>query len=298
MSMTTMPSGASGGAAYLMPRRPTAGEMDAIVARSGRATVVPTGLAELDEWTGGGLHIGQLTVVAAVPGVGRSTLGLGFLRACSIEHRMPGVLFSPTMIRDEAMMRILAAEAGVRLRPIRAGGMTDADRAAIARSVNGITSAPLFIDDTPDQTLPQIWRTARRLTQDHDLKLIVVDELALVSPDDARGSVDEKIAEVTRSLKVLAQELQVAVVAVVHLDQGCGEHPDNRPSVADLPGDGSVERDADTIVLIHRPDRWDNDDPRAGEADLILGKHRNGLTATITVAHQLHLARFKHMPRG
>ena len=271
--------------------QPTMDALDAIASRGGTAQGIPTGFADLDEVTNG-LHPGQMIIIAARPGVGKSTLGLDFARSCSIKHGMTSVIFSLEMSRTEIVMRMLSAEAKIRLTDMRGGRMSDDDWTRLARRMSEISEAPLFIDDSPNLTMMEIRAKARRLKQRHDLKLIVVDYMQLMTSGKRVESRQQEVSEFSRQLKLLAKELEVPVVAISQLNRGPEQRNDKRPMLADLRESGSLEQDADVVLLIHRPDAWERDDPRAGEADLILAKHRAGPTSTISVAHQLHYSRF------
>jgi len=277
--------------------QPTMDEIDAIASRGGTSLGVPTGFVDLDEVTNG-LHAGQMIIIAARPGIGKSTLGLDFCRACSVKHGMTSVIFSLEMSRTEIVMRMLSAEARIRLQDMRGGRMSDDDWTRLARRMSEISEAPLFIDDSPNMTMMEIRAKARRLKQRHDLKLIVVDYMQLMTSGKRVESRQQEVSEFSRQLKLLAKELEVPVVAISQLNRGPEQRTDKRPMLADLRESGSLEQDADMVVLIHRPDAWERDDPRAGEADLILAKHRAGPTATVTVAHQLHYSRFADLAQG
>nr|WP_133848795.1 replicative DNA helicase [Labedaea rhizosphaerae] len=277
--------------------QPTMDEIDAIASRGGSSLGVPTGFADLDEVTNG-LHPGQMIIIAARPGVGKSTLGLDFARSCSIKHGLSSVIFSLEMSRTEIVMRMLSAEAKIRLADMRGGRMTDDDWTRLARRMSEISEAPLFIDDSPNMTMMEIRAKARRLKQRNDLKLIVVDYLQLMSSGKRVESRQQEVSEFSRALKLLAKELEVPVIAISQLNRGPEQRSDKRPMLADLRESGSLEQDADMVMLIHRPDAWERDDPRAGEADLILAKHRAGPQATVTVAHQLHYSRFTDLAQG
>jgi replicative DNA helicase len=277
--------------------QPTMDEIDAIASRGGSALGVPTGFVDLDDMTNG-LHSGQMIIVAARPGIGKSTLGLDFCRSCSVKHGMTSVIFSLEMSRTEIVMRMLSAEAKIRLQDMRGGRMSDDDWTRLARRMSEISEAPLFIDDSPNMTMMEIRAKARRLKQRHDLKLIVVDYMQLMTSGKRVESRQQEVSEFSRQLKLLAKELEVPVVAISQLNRGPEQRTDKRPMLADLRESGSLEQDADMVILIHRPDAWERDDPRAGEADLILAKHRAGPTATVTVAHQLHYSRFADLAQG
>ncbi|WP_100520907.1 replicative DNA helicase [Mycobacteroides abscessus] len=276
--------------------QPTMDEIDAIASAGGISKGVPTGFTDLDEITNG-LHPGQMIIVAARPGVGKSTLGLDFMRSCSIKHQLPSVIFSLEMSKTEIVMRLLSAEAKIKLGDMRSGRMSDDDWTRLARRMSEISEAPLYIDDSPNLTMMEIRAKARRLNQKAGLKLVVVDYLQLMTSGKKHESRQQEVSEFSRNLKLLAKELEVPVIAISQLNRGPEQRTDKRPQVSDLRESGSLEQDADMVILLHRPDAFERDDPRGGEADLILGKHRNGPTATITVAHQLHLSRFTNMAR-
>lgn len=227
-----------------------------------------------------------------------STLAMDFLRSCSIGNQMTGAMFSLEMSKTEIVMRLLSAEAKIKLADMRSGSMTDDDWTRLARRMGEISEAPLYIDDSPNLTMMEIRAKARRLKQRNDLKLVVVDYMQLMTSGKKVESRQQEVSEFSRQLKLLAKELEVPVVAISQLNRGPEQRTDKKPQVSDLRESGSLEQDADMVILLHRPDAFERDDPRAGEADIILGKHRNGPTATITVAHQLHLSRFVDMARG
>jgi replicative DNA helicase len=276
--------------------QPTIDEIDAIATAGGISRGVPTGFTDLDELTNG-LHPGQMIIVAARPGVGKSTLGLDFLRSCSIKHRMASVIFSLEMSKSEIVMRLLSAEAKIKLADMRSGRMSDDDWTRLARRISEISEAPLYIDDSPNLTMMEIRAKARRLRQRANLRLIVVDYLQLMTSGKRFESRQVEVSEFSRHLKLLAKELEVPVIAISQLNRGPEQRTDKKPMLADLRESGSLEQDADVVILLHRPDAFERDDPRGGEADLILAKHRNGPTRTVTVAHQLHLSRFANMAR-
>ncbi|MEI6252628.1 MAG: replicative DNA helicase [Mycobacteriaceae bacterium] len=226
-----------------------------------------------------------------------STLGLDFMRSCSIKNRMASVIFSLEMSKSEIVMRLLSAEAKIKLADMRSGRMSDDDWTRLARRMSEISEAPLFIDDSPNLTMMEIRAKARRLSQKSDLRLIVIDYMQLMTSGKKFESRQQEVSEFSRNIKLLAKELHVPVVAISQLNRGPEQRTDKKPMVSDLRESGSLEQDADMVILLHRPDAFERDDPRGGEADLILGKHRNGPTKTITVAHQLHLSRFTNMAR-
>jgi replicative DNA helicase len=277
--------------------QPTVDELDAIASRGGHSMGVKTGITDLDDVIHG-LQGGQMIIIAARPGVGKSTLATDIARSCSISQRLTSFIVSLEMSRSEIMMRILSAECKIRLQDMRAGRMSDDDWTRLARRMGEINEAPLFIDDSPNLTMMEIRAKARRLKQRNDLRLLVVDYLQLMTSGKRVESRQQEVSEFSRNLKLLAKELDIPIIAVSQLNRGPEQRTDKRPLLSDLRESGSLEQDADLVILLNRPDAWDRDDPRAGEADLIIAKHRAGPTSTITVAHQLHYSRFVDLARG
>ena len=165
----------------------------------------------------------------------------------------------------------------------------------MARRSGELAEAPLFLDDSPNLTMMEIRAKARRLKQRQDLQLIVIDYLQLMTSGKRVESRQQEVAEFSRSLKLLAKELEVPVVAISQLNRGSEQRTDKRPQLSDLRESGAIEQDADMVVLLHREDMYERESPRAGEADFIVAKHRNGPTATVTVAFQGHYSRFVDM---
>jgi len=181
------------------------------------------------------------------------------------------------------------------LSTMRTGQMNDDDWARLARRMSEVADAPLFIDDSPNLSMMEIRAKCRRLKQRNDLKFVIIDYLQLMSSPRRVENRQQEVSEMSRSLKLLAKELDVPVVALSQLNRGPEQRTDKRPLLSDLRESGSIEQDADVVVLLHREDAYEKESPRAGEADLIVAKHRNGPTATVTVAFQGHYSRFVDM---
>ncbi|WP_433501668.1 replicative DNA helicase [Sphaerimonospora sp. CA-214678] len=224
-----------------------------------------------------------------------STLGLDFARSAAIKNGLATVIFSLEMSRNEITMRLLSAEARVALHTMRSGLMNDDDWTRLARRMGEVADAPLFIDDSPNMSMMEIRAKCRRLKQRHDLRFVIVDYLQLMSSPKKTESRQQEVSEISRALKLLAKELEVPVIAISQLNRGPEQRTDKRPQVSDLRESGSIEQDADMVILLHREDAYERESPRAGEADLIVAKHRNGPTATVTVAFQGHYSRFVDM---
>ena len=270
--------------------------MEEIEAASGRTDEmigVPTGFLELDELTHG-LHPGQMIVIAARPATGKSTLGIDIARAAAIKHQLATAVFSLEMSRTEITMRILSAEATIQLQDLRKGLKNQDQWTKLARIMGKISDSPLFIDDSPNMSLMEIRAKCRRLKQQHNLRMVIIDYLQLMSSGKKVESRQQEVAEFSRALKLLAKELEVPVIAISQLNRGPEQRTDKRPQMSDLRESGSIEQDADVVILLHR----DRSDPeRDGEADVIVAKHRNGPTKDIVLAFQGHYSRFNNMAR-
>lgn len=271
-------------------------EIEAARGRDGSLMGVPSGFADLDALTNG-FHNGQLVLVAARPALGKSTLALDFARSASIRYNMPCIVFSLEMGRAEIAMRLLSAETSIPLQKMRKGMIEAKDWTTIASTRGRIENAPLYIDDSPNMTLVEIRAKCRRLKQRVGLKMIVIDYLQLMTSGKKVESRQQEVSEFSRALKLLAKELQVPVIALSQLNRGPEQRADRKPQLSDLRESGSLEQDADVVILLHRESAYEKENPRAGEADFIVAKHRNGPTDTITVGFQGHYSRFADMPK-
>ena len=272
-------------------------EIEAAQSRGGQLVGVPTGFVELDEKTHG-LHGGQFIIVAARPAVGKSTLALDFARNAAIKHKKPVIFFSLEMGRAEIAMRLLSAESRIYLQNMRKGDLSDNDWQRLAGVRGEINSAPLYIDDSPNLTLVEIRAKCRRLAQRIDLKLIVIDYLQLMTSGKKVESRQQEVSEFSRALKLLAKELKVPVVALSQLNRQSEQGGSNKkPEISQLRESGSLEQDADVVILLHREGMNEPNHARAGEADIILAKQRNGPTGTIEVGFQGQYSRFVNMKK-
>jgi len=276
---------------------PTLAEAEALASRGDGLLGIPTGFIDLDRLLSG-LQPGQLTLIAARPGVGKTTLGTDFLRSTAIKHRLPAALFSLEMSRTEVVLRILAAECRIPLQDIRTGNLGEGGWARVTQHMERLSGSPLYIDDSPGIGLSEIRARSRRLRHTTGLKLVVVDYIQLLRPPARMQSREQEVAALSRSLKLLAKELEVPVIALSQLNRGPEQRSDRRPVLSDLRDSGSLEQDADVVIFIHREDMYTADSPRAGEADLVVAKQRQGPTATCVVAFQGHFSRFVDMASG
>jgi len=268
-------------------------QVDAASARDGQMLGIPTGFRLLDDLTGG-LQGGQMIVIAARPAIGKSTLGLDIARAASIKHNRTSVIFSLEMSKEEITKRMLAAEASVKLTKLTKGPMNPEDWQKLAATAAKVAKAPLFIDDSPNMSLMEIRAKCRRLKQQHNLGLVVVDYLQLMSSGRKVESRQQEVSEFSRALKLLAKEIEVPVIAISQLNRGPEQRTEKKPMLSDMRESGAIEQDADIVILLHRDDAYDREN-RPGEADFIIAKHRAGPTDTIAVAFKKDYAHFADM---
>ena len=269
-------------------------EMEKAQNRGGEMVGVPTGFAGVDDLTHG-LHPGQLIILAARPAVGKSTLALDIARNAAIRHNQPVIFFSLEMGRAEIAMRMLSAESRIYLQNMRKGTLSDNDWSRIASVRGEINSAPLFIDDSPNMTLVEIRAKCRRLAQRVGLKMIVIDYIQLMTSGKKVESRQQEVSEFSRALKLLAKELDVPVIAISQLNRNSEKSENKKPELSHLRESGSLEQDADVVILLHREDLGNREHARAGEADLIIAKQRNGPTDTVIVNFLGQFSKFEDM---
>lgn len=257
---------------------------------TGAGRGMSTGLGVLDDIIGG-LKGGQMVVIAARPGVGKTILAVDILRFLAV-HRAESVLMhSLEMSKADIQKRVLAAEAEVNLKRVINGGLRPDEKAKITAAADGIRGVFFHIDDTAEVNLAHIRTTARRIAAEKGLALIVVDYLQLMSTGGNGQNRAVELGAVSRGLKVLARELDVPIVACAQLNRASESRSDRRPQLSDLRESGSIEQDSDVVILLHRDDYTDPEVPNAGEIDLIVAKNRNGPIDTATAIAQLHWAR-------
>jgi replicative DNA helicase len=264
--------------------------------RGGEMSGIATGFYELDKLTHG-LHGGQLIILAARPGVGKSTLALDFARHAAIKQKQPVLFFSLEMSRAEIALRLLSAEADVRLQNMRGGNVGQDEWKKLANVRGNLNDSPLFIDDSANLTLVEIRAKCRRLASSLGLKLIVIDYIQLLTSGKKVESRQQEVSEFSRSLKLLAKELNVPVIAISQLNRNSEQKTDKKPEISHLRESGSLEQDADVVILLHREDMGVKDSTRAGEADIILAKQRSGPTDTVAVLFQGAYSRFMNMSK-
>jgi replicative DNA helicase len=269
--------------------------LEHIQQRESRFAGIPTGFEDLDEMLSG-LQKGNLIVIAARPGVGKSSFVTNIARNVAVKGH-PVAMFSLEMSRFEIGMRLLCGEAKVPWDKVRSGRVATEDWTRIVEAAEELHEAPLFIVDSGNVTIVDIRAKARRMRSSRaGLGLIIVDYLQLMSGHQRTESRQQEIAEISRSLKLLAKELEIPVIAVSQLNRNPETRADKRPQLSDLRESGAIEQDSDIVMFIHRED---TDDPtQKGKADLVVAKHRNGPTGTVPLTFLPHLTLFRNAVRG
>jgi replicative DNA helicase len=251
-----------------------------------------TGFADLDEITAG-LQNSELIIVAARPSVGKTAFALALIRNIAVDRGHPVFLSSLEQSRIELAERLLCSHARVESHRLRKGNLSSDDMAKLIAAGGALRNAPVFIDDTPNQGISRIAANARRLTNRHKLKLVVIDYLQLIEPENRRDPRQEQVALISRRLHHLAKELKIPVVALAQVNRSSEERQDHRPRLADLRESGSIEQDADVVMMLHRPDRYEPGQ-REGEIEVIIAKQRNGPTGEIVLSYVKQFFRFEN----
>lgn len=269
-------------------------EMEKQAKQSKEGIDVPTGFRELDDVTNG-LQPGQLVLIAARPGLGKSTLALDFARASALRANVPTVFFSLEMSASEISQRLLAAETSVPLSVIRKSKELSAEGWKRINSVQArIGDTPLYIDDSPNLTLSEIRAKCRRLKAQRGIKLVIIDYLQLLTSGKKVENRQQEVSEFSRSLKLLAKELDVPIVALSQLNRGPEQSQDKRPLLSHLRESGSLEQDADIVLLLHR-ERQTEQGQNTNDAEILIAKHRNGEMRDLKVNFEGHYSRFSDM---
>ena len=259
-------------------------------------TGISTGYADLDEITAG-LQNQEVTIIAARPSVGKTSFALNMIRNIVLDDKQSVFFVSLEQSRIELAERLLCCHARVDSHKVRTGRLSGDDISKLIQAGGELGGARLFIDDNAGQGMLKIAANARRLKMRHDLKLVVIDYLQLIEPDNRRDPRQEQVAQVSRRLKFLAKELDIPVVALAQVNRSSEERQDHRPRLADLRESGSIEQDADVVMMLHRPDRYEPGQ-NEGVVEVIVGKNRNGPTGEITLAYIKQYMRFENLAVG
>ena len=276
--------------------QPSIDRLDALSKSEGGITGVETGFEDLDKLTAG-LQAGDLIVIAGRPSMGKTTLALNIAENAAIGHNLATGVFSMEMPREQVAMRMIGSIGRVNQSHLRSGRLTEDDWTRINSAGSMMSHAPIFIDDAPGLTPIEVRARSRRLKREHGLGMIVVDYLQLMQVGGSIENRATEISEISRSLKSLARELNVPVVALSQLNRSVEQRNDKRPVMSDLRESGAIEQDADVIIFIYREEVYDSETPRKGVAEIIIGKQRNGPTGTFLLTFKGEFTRFEsHIP--
>ena len=257
----------------------------------GEITGIPTGFKDFDKLTAG-LQPSDLIIIAGRPAMGKTTLAMNIAEHAAIKHAVPVAIFSMEMSSLQLVMRLFSSLGQIDQTRLRTGSLDDLDWPKLTSAMNLLHKSRIFIDETPSLSPSELRARARRLKRKHDIGLIVVDYIQLMSVPGTKENRATEVAEISRSLKAIAKELSVPVVAVSQLNRALEQRPNKRPIMADLRESGSLEQDADLIIFIYRDEVYNEDTPEKGKAEIIIGKHRNGPTGKIILTFQGQWLRF------
>lgn len=259
-------------------------------------TGVPTGFKEFDTLTAG-LQKSALIVVAARPGVGKTSFALNIAENAAIKHKIPVAIFSLEMSKEELVNRVLSSEALVAGEKMRVGDLNPQEMTKLAHALPGIINAPIYIDDTPGISVSEIRAKCRRLKLEKNIGLVVIDYLQLMESSSKSDNRAQVVAEISRSLKIMAKELEIPVITASQLNRMSEGRKDKRPQVSDLRESGSIEQDADMVLLLYNPDSAAEDEnaEKSNIVECIVGKHRGGECRTVKLAWRGEYTKFMNL---
>ena len=260
---------------------------------------VPTGFYELDELLGG-FQKSDLIILAARPSMGKTALALTLARNAAIDHKVPVGIFSLEMATMQLIIRMICAEARINAHLVRTGKLPHSDGSKLSKTVHKLTDAPIYVDDSPAQSVLEIRAKARRLKSEKNVGMIIIDYLQLMSGPQKAESREREISHISRSLKALAKELNIPVLALSQLNRAVETRTDKRPQLSDLRESGSIEQDADVVMFLNRPEYYgiekdENGESLEGVTEVIIGKQRNGPTGLVKLAFIKEYARFENL---
>ena len=267
--------------------------IDALFRSDSAITGVPTGFKDLDDMTSG-LQAGDLVIVAGRPSMGKTSLAMNIAESAALGSKLPVAIFSMEMPGEQLAMRMMSSLGRINAHKVRTGKLEDDDWPRLTHAIGLLAEAPMFIDDTPALTPLELRTRARRLKREHGLGLIVVDYLQLMEAPESGENRATEISSITRSLKGLAKELSVPVIALSQLNRSLEQRPNKRPVMSDLRESGAIEQDADVIFFIYRDEVYNEDSQDKGTAEIIIGKQRNGPTGKVKLTFLGEYTRFEN----
>jgi replicative DNA helicase len=262
---------------------------------------VPTGFADLDNILSG-FQKSDLIILAARPSLGKSALAMDIARRVAVNHRIPVGVFSLEMSKDQVIDRLIASQGGVDLWRLRTGKLSsdgdDNDFSHIQQAMGTLSEAPIFIEDSSMQNVLQMRAQARRLQANHGLGLLIIDYLPLIDPRNSQVPIVQQVTEISRSLKGLARELNVPVLALSQLSRAVEQRTPQRPRLSDLRESGSLEQDSDVVLFIYREDKYKPDPTNQGIAEILIAKHRNGPVGSVKLYFNERTVSFTDLAKG
>ena len=255
-------------------------QLEELYNRKQHITGVPSGFTELDYKTAG-FHSSDLVLIAARPAMGKTAFALNIATNAAVRANVPVAIFSLEMSKEQLVNRILCSEAMVDSNKVRTGKLEEDDWTKLAGSIGPLSEAEIYIDDTPGISITEIRAKCRKLKLEKNIGMVVIDYLQLVQGSNKRnGSREQEISEISRSLKILAKEIGVPVIALSQLSRAAEQRPDHRPMLSDLRESGAIEQDADIVMFLYRDDYYNKDSEKKDIAEVIIAKHRGGSTGT------------------
>ena len=256
-------------------------KLEELYNRKQHITGVPSGFIELDYRTAG-FHGSDLVLIAARPAMGKTAFALNIATYAAVKANIPVAVFSLEMSKEQLVNRILCSEAMVDSNKVRTGKLEEDDWTKLAEAIGPLSEAEMYIDDTPGINIMEIRAKCRKLKLEKNIGLVVIDYLQLIQGTNKRGgSREQEISEISRSLKILAKELNIPVIALSQLSRAAEQRPDHRPMLSDLRESGAIEQDADIVMFLYRDDYYNEDSEKKNIAEVIIAKHRGGSTGTV-----------------
>ena len=270
--------------------------IDILYRKKAHVTGIPTGYIDFDIKTAG-LQDSDLIIVAGRPSMGKSSLALGMVEHAGIVEKVPTAIFSLEMSKEQLVQRMLCSHARVDAQKVRTGYLATSDWPRLTAAAGKLSEAPIFIDDTPGISVMELRAKARRLKAQQDIKLIVLDYMQLMRGSSGIESRQQEISEISRSLKALARELHLPIVAISQLSRAVESRNDHRPQLSDLRESGAIEQDADVVVLLLREEYYSQSSENQGLAEVIIAKQRNGPVGSLKLAFIKEYTRFENIAR-
>jgi replicative DNA helicase len=272
-------------------------EIEKLYNQKGYITGTPTGFSDLDKLTAG-LQPAQLVLVAARPAMGKSAFALNIAANAGIRGNTPVAIFGLEMAKKEMVNRILCSEAMVDSQKVKTGNMEEADWMKLATALGPLSDAPIYVDDTADINVMTIRTRCRKLKMEKNIGLVIIDYLQLIQGSGKKGQTrEQEISEISRSLKIMAKELEIPVIALSQLSRAVEQRQDHRPMLSDLRESGAIEQDADIVMFLYRDEVYNQETTKRGVAEVIIATHRGGSTGSVELAWLNNYTKFANIEK-